>query len=580
MRDDDVRTLADAIAAGALRREADVLLQGVRLLNVFTGEIGRTNVAIAGGRIVGIGEAYRRARETFSLEGRILLPGLIEGHIHVESSLMTPEGFAEAVLPRGTTTVVADPHEIANVLGLDGVRYMLRASEALPLDLFFLAPSCVPSSPLETAGASLGPAEVATLLAEERILGLAEMMDYPGVIRGTRENLEKIRAARACGKVVDGHAPGLTGEALAAYLTAGIGTDHECTTLEEAREKLRLGMRIMIREGSQAKNMADLLPLVRPETARRFLLVSDDREPQDLLREGHLDALLRRAVSLGLPAPLAVQMVTQNPAEAFGLPDRGAVAPGRVADLVVVDNLQECTPLLVFKGGRLVAREGRLLLPIPRLPDPATEKTVRVGPLGAERLRIPASRGKVRVIELVPGQIVTRGVLVEAPAADGEIRADPGRDLLKLAVVERHGKNGNVGLGLVRGFGLREGALASSIAHDSHNLIAAGVEDRDLLAALGEVIRMGGGLAVAAGGTVRASLALPVAGLMSAEPAETVGAAMERLCRQARDLGSPLPNPFAVLSFLALPVIPELRLTDRGLVDVGREEVVPLATGC
>ncbi|MBI3003443.1 MAG: adenine deaminase [candidate division NC10 bacterium] len=574
---DDVRTLAEAIDAGALRREADCLLEGVRLLNVFTGEVARTNVAVAGGRIVGIGEAYRRARETFALDGRYLLPGLIEGHIHVESSLLTPEGFAEAVVPRGTTTVVADPHEIANVLGVGGVQYMLRASQGLPLDCFFQAPSCVPSSPLETAGASLGPPEVAALLAEERILGLAEMMDYPGVIRGGPENLEKILAARSRGKVVDGHAPGLTGEGLVAYLTAGIGTDHECTTLEEAREKLRLGMRIMIREGSQAKNMADLLPLVRPESARRFLLVSDDREAQDLLREGHLDALLRRAISLGLPPHLAVQMVTLNPAEAFGLSDRGAVAPGRVADLVLVDSLQDFTPLLVFKEGRLVAREGRLLQELPRLQDPATLKAVQVGPLSANRLRLTASGGRVRVIEVVPGQIVTRGLVLEAPMADGEVRADPARDVLKLAVLERHGKTGNVGLGLVRGFGLREGALASSIAHDSHNLIAVGVDDRDLLAALEEVIRMRGGLAVAAGGTVRASLALPVAGLMSPEPAEKVGAAMDRLCGRARDLGSPLLNPFAVLSFLALPVIPELRLTDRGLVDVERGELVPLA---
>jgi len=298
MRGDDLRTLAGSIEMGGLRREADCLLQGVRLLNIFTGEITRTNVALGGGRIVGIGDKYRRARETFTLRGRYLLPGFIEGHIHVESSLMTPEGFAEAVLPRGTTTVVADPHEIANVLGVGGVGYMLHASQGLPLDLYFLAPSCVPSTEWETSGASLGPAEIAKLLEDESVLGLAEVMDYPGVIRGKGELLEKILAARSRGKVVDGHAPGLSGEELIAYLNAGIGTDHECTMLEEAGEKLRLGMRIMIREGSQAKNMADLLPLVRPETARRFLLVSDDREAQDLLSEGHLDAL-RRITLLG-----------------------------------------------------------------------------------------------------------------------------------------------------------------------------------------------------------------------------------------------------------------------------------------
>lgn len=577
MRDANLRTLADGIEMGAFRQDADCLLQAVNVLNVFTGEIIRANVALGGGRIVGIGDAYRRGREMFTLKGKYLLPGFIEGHLHLESSLMTPEGFAEAAIPRGTTTVVADPHEIANVLGLAGVRYMLEASRALPLDLSFLAPSCVPSSDLETSGASLGPAEVTELLDEERILGLAEVMDYPGVIRGREALLEKIAAARARGKVVDGHAPGLTGEQLIAYLNAGIGTDHECTALEEAREKLGLGMRIMIREGSQAKNMADLVPLVRPETARRFLLVSDDREPQDLLAEGHLDALLRKAVSLGLPPHLAVQMVTLNPAETFGLHDRGAVAPGRIADLVVVEDLQDFTPLLVFKGGRLVAGEGRVLQEIPRLRDPATLDTVRAGLLDAERLRIPAGGRAHRVIALVPDQIVTRQATLEARAVDTEVRPDPSRDVLKLVVVERHGKNGNIGLGLVRGFGLRRGALASSVAHDSHNLIAVGVEDRDLLAALDGIIKMGGGLALAAGGAVEASLALPVAGLMSLEPSRRVAAAMDRLCGKARELGSPLRNPFAVLSFLALPVIPELRLTDRGLVDVGKGEIVPLA---
>lgn len=577
MRRDDLTTLTWSIEMGGLRREADCLLQGIHLLNIFTGEVTTTNVALGDGRIVGIGEKYRRAREIFTLPGRYLLPGFIEGHIHVESSLMTPEGFTEAVLPRGTTTVIADPHEIANVLGVEGVRYMLRASNGLPLDLYFLAPSCVPTTALETSGASLGPDEIAKLLEEERVLGLAEVMDYPGVIRGKGELLEKIIAARSRGKVVDGHAPGLTEEKLMAYLNAGIGTDHECTTLDEAREKLRLGMRVMIREGSQAKNMAELLPLVKPDTARRFLLVSDDREAQDLLGEGHLDALLRKAVSLGLPPHLAVQMVTLNPAEYFGLRDRGAVAPGQMADLVVVDNLRDFTPLLVFKGGRLIAEEGKLLQEISRLMSPAALQTVRVGNLCSERLRIKASGRMVRVIEAMPGQIVTRRVVREARVVDGEITPDLSRDILKLVVVERHGRNGNVGLGLVRGFGLRQGALASSVAHDSHNLIAVGGEDRDILAALEGVIKMGGGFAVVAGGAVEASLPLPVAGLMSPEPPATVAHAMDRLRLKAQDLGSPLPNPFAVLSFLALPVIPEIRLTDRGLVDVDRGEFVSLA---
>lgn len=575
---DELEARLQAIEMAQLRREADTLLAGVKILNLFTGEVTTTNVALGGGRIVGIGSQYRRAQEVFDLSGRYLLPGLIEGHIHIESSLLTPEGFAEAVVPRGTTAVVADPHEIANVLGLEGVRYMLRASRDLPLDCYFMASSCVPATGLETAGASLGPAAIAALLEDERVLGLAEVMDYPGVIQGKREILEKIILARSQGKLVNGHAPGLTGEGLMAYLDAGIGSDHESITLEEAQEKLRLGMRLMIREGSQARNLAALLPLVTPVTGRRCLLVSDDKEPHELVADGHLDTLLRRAVSLGLSPHLAVQMVTLNVAEAFGLRERGAVAPGYLADLVVIDSLREFTPLLVFKRGRLVAEEGKLIREIPRMREPGVLDTVRIPRLSTENLRIPAGRARlVRVIGLVQGQIVTRRLVLEAPIGNGEVHADPARDILKLVVVERHGRNGNIGLGLVQGFGLRKGALASSVSHDSHNLIAVGVEDQDLLTALEHVAAIGGGLTVVSGGAVRASLSLPVAGLMTEEKPGQVAAAMEHLLLNARDIGCTAPNPFAALSFLALPVIPEIRLTDRGLVDVGRGEFVSLA---
>lgn len=578
MMRDELEARLQAIEMAQLRREADTLLAGVKILNLFTGEVTTTNVALGGGRIVGIGSQYRRAQEVFDLSGRYLLPGLIEGHIHIESSLLTPEGFAEAVVPRGTTAVVADPHEIANVLGLEGVRYMLRASRDLPLDCYFMASSCVPATGLETAGASLGRAAIAALLEDERVLGLAEVMDYSGVIQGKREILEKIILARSQGKLVNGHAPGLTGEGLMAYLDAGIGSDHESITLEEAQEKLRLGMRLMIREGSQARNLAALLPLVTPVTGRRCLLVSDDKEPHELVADGHLDSLLRRAVSLGLSPHLAVQMVTLNVAEAFGLRERGAVAPGYLADLVVVDSLREFTPLLVFKGGRLVAEEGKLIREIPRMREPGVLDTVRIPRLSTENLRIPAGRARlVRVIGLVQGQIVTRRLVLEATIGNGEVHADPARDILKLVVVERHGRNGNIGLGLVQGFGLRKGALASSVSHDSHNLIAVGVEDQDLLTALEHVAAIGGGLTVVSGGAVRASLSLPVAGLMTEEKPGQVAAAMEHLLLNARDIGCTAPNPFAALSFLALPVIPEIRLTDRGLVDVGRGEFVSLA---
>lgn len=577
MKGDRLSTRLHDIEMAGCRREAESLLAGVQVLNVFTGDVTTTNVAVGEGRIVGIGLRYRRAREIFDLPGKYLLPGFIEGHIHIESSLMTPEGFAEAVVPRGTTAVVADPHEIANVCGLEGVRYMLRASRDLPLDCFFMAPSCVPATALETAGASLGAEAVAALLEDERVLGLAEVMDYPGVIQGKQEILEKIVLARSKGKRVDGHAPGLSGERLMAYVSAGIESDHESTTLDEAQEKLRLGMRIMIREGSQARNLETLVALVNPVTVRRCLLVSDDKEPHELVGDGHLDSLLRRAVALGVAPHHALQMVTLNVAEAFGLTRRGAVAPGYLADLVVVDNLRDFTPLLVFKGGRLVAEEGKLLREIPRLHGEGVSDTIRIPRLSVERLRIVSDGCRlVRVIGLVPGQITTRRLVLEASVSNGEIRSDPSRDMLKLVVVERHGRNGKIGLGLVQGFGLRQGALASSVAHDSHNLVAVGVEDGDLLTALERVAAMRGGLAVASGGVVRASLALPVAGLMSGDSPAHVAAGMEELLKEARALGCTNQNPFAALSFLALPVIPQLRLTDGGLVDVERGEFVPL----
>ncbi len=578
MMRDNVEDRLQFIEMGGLRREADTLLEGMKILNLFTGEVMTTNVALGGGQIVGVGPQYRSARKIFDLAGKYLLPGFIDGHIHIESSLLTPEGFAEAVGPRGTTAVVADPHEIANVLGVEGVRYMLRASQHVPLDCYFMAPSCVPATTLETSGASLDPAAIAALLDDERVLGLAEVMDYPGVVQGRQEILEKIVLARSRGKLVDGHAPSLTGEALTAYVNAGILSDHESTTLEEAQEKLRLGMRIMIREGSQARNLAALLPLVTPLTARRCMLVSDDKESHELIRDGHLDALLQTAVALGLAPHLAVQMVTLNVAEAFALKDRGAVAPGFRADLVVVDNLRDFTPLLVFKDGRLIAEEGKLLGEIPRLRDESVQGTVSIPHLSGESLRIVSGRARhVRVIRLVPGQIITRQSVVEAPVKSGEVYADSSQDILKLVVVERHGRNGNIGLGLVQGFGLRQGALASSVAHDSHNLIAVGVHDRDLLIALEHVAAIEGGLAVAAGGVIRASLALPIAGLMSEEKPREVAASMEHLLLNARDLGCTACNPFAALSFLALPVIPEIRLTDRGLVDVGKGDFVSVA---
>ncbi len=568
--------LQQVIAMAAGRGEADVLFTNAHLLNLFSGEVEDTHVAVGRGVIVGIGPMYQRAREVYDLRGKYLLPGFIDGHVHLESSLLSPARYAEAVVPHGTTTVVADPHEIANVAGIAGVAYMLKATERLPLEVFFMVPSCVPATSLETAGAELGPGLVATLLRQRRVLGLAEVMNYPGVISGEGALLQKILAAKRARKLIDGHAPGLSGQALRAYLSAGIGSDHECTMLEEAREKLSLGMRLMLREGSASKNLEALHPLVTPLTARRCLLVSDDRDVWDLTQEGHMDAILRKAVALGVPPLLAVQMATLNPAEYFGLRRHGAVAPGYAADLVVVNDLKEFAVDLVFKRGRLVAEGGHLAAPLSEEVSEDLRHTVKLSSLSQEALRIPAKSGKVRVIGLVPGQLLTQQRILQPTVRGGCVMAEPARDLLKLAVVERHRGTGNVGLGLVTGFGLRTGALASSVAHDSHNLIAVGVEDSDILCALQEVHRMGGGLAVCEGGRVRSSLALPLAGLMTDAPLQRVIADVHALHQSARALGTPLACPLMALSFLALPVIPELRLTDRGLVDVERSCVVPL----
>lgn len=553
------------------------LLRGGRVLNLFTGELVSANVLLGGGVILGVGDAYSEAPEVYDLDGKIILPGLIDAHLHIESSLLTPARLAQVVVPRGTTTLIADPHEIANVLGLDGLRWMLRASEGLPLDCLFMAPSCVPASTLETSGAALGPGEVAEMLEWSRVLGLAEVMDFPGVVAGRREMIEKIEIAGRKRRPVDGHAPGLAGPALNAYLSAGIETDHECVTLEEAREKLMLGARIMIREGSQAKNMSELLPLVDSVSVRRCLLVSDDRNVVDLLEEGHVDHLLRRAVALGLPPLWAVQMVTLNPAEQFGLRRLGAVAPGYAADLAVVNDLREFRCDLVFKAGQLVAERGKLLAGLPS--TPGIRRTMNVAPLSPESFKVPAGPGRVRVIALVPDQIETEIKLVEGRISDGELVADPERDLAKLIVVERHHGSGRVGVGLVHGFGLKEGALASSVAHDSHNLIAVGVGDGDLLVALTRLVEQGGGLAVASRGEICACLPLPVAGLMSDQPSQETAQALKAVEREALQLGVGISHPFGVLSFLALPVIPSLRLTDRGLVDVAQGKIVPLFTG-
>jgi len=565
--------LARRIAVAAGEEPADLVLKNLRLVNTLSGRIEPTEIAVAGGAVAALGEGYA-GREEHDLGGAFAAPAFLDAHVHVESSMATPREFARAVAPRGTGAVFADPHEIANVLGLDGVRWMLAASEGLPLDVFFLAPSCVPATHLESAGAELGPEAVAELLAEPRVLGLAEMMNFPGVIHRDPAVLAKLELA--AGRVRDGHAPGLSGRALAAYAAAGIQSDHECTTAEEARAKLSLGMRIMVREGSSARNLAALAPAITPAASGQFMLCSDDRTPADLLAAGHVDHLVRRAVAEGVEPVVAIQMATLNTARYFGLADRGALAPGYRADVAVFEDFARLDVRRVYRAGRLVAADGRLLAE-PAPAPPAPPGSMRIGDLGAAPFAIADPGGDVRVIRAHPDQLLTDAERATPRREGGLLLADPERDLLKLAVVERHRGTGRVGLGFVAGFGLRAGALATTVAHDSHNLIIVGADDASMEAALAAARKMGGGKLVVGPGGVVASLPLPVAGLMSPAPVEETAARLEALAAAARELGCTLPEPFMTLSFMALPVIPSLKLTDRGLVDVDAFAHVPLA---
>jgi len=552
-----------SVARGEL--PADLILANARVVNVFTGEIEPGNVAIYGDSIAGVGD-YQQAKQVIDLEGRYLAPGFINGHTHIESSMLDIGQYARAVVPRGTLAIVTDLHELANVCGLDGIRYVMNSARHLPLELFLMAPSCVPATQLETSGAEFGPEALGQILGWKEIIGLGEVMNFPGVLSGDRNLLAKIDLAK--GKVVDGHAPGVSGKNLTAYIAAGIYSDHESVSLNEAKDKLRQGMYLMIREGSSEKNLEELLPLVTDKTYKRCFFVVDDRSCADLLRDGDIDAVVRKAIALGLDPVRAIQLATINTAEYFRLHRLGAIAPGYIANLVVVGELSGLDIDMVFYRGRLVARQGKALFPIYQSSDQRVSNTVNIKPFGIEALRLPALAETKPVIEVVPGQIVTRKRVERVKVSDGVIVADTDRDILKLVVIERHKATGNIGLGLVKGFGLKKGALVSSIAHDSHNIITVGTDDRDIFAGIKEIERLKGGLAVVAQGKVLGSLALPIGGLLSTEPLEVVVSQLEKLEQLARDLGTILPSPWATLSFLALPVIPELRLTDLGLVDV------------
>jgi len=559
------------------REAGDLLLAGGQVVNVFTQRVEPANVILVDGWIAGVGLYPWQATQTIALVGKTILPGFLDSHIHLESTLLTPPELARLIVPHGTSALISDSHEIANVLGVPGIDLLLAASAGLPLDLFFMASSCVPATHWEHAGAVLGRAEVAELLSRPRVLGLAEVMDIPAVLGAEPGMLAKIHAALALGRIVDGHAPGLTGQDLQAYVAGGMRSDHESATAAEARAKAGLGMLVQVREGSVARNLDAILPLLAAgELGDFWCLVTDDVFPDDLRAHGHLDGLLRRVVAGGVEPAAAVRHVTLVPARHYGLFDRGAVAPGYRADLVVVDDLRGFQPALVFKNGQLVARAGSYLADVPPL-NLNHGNTIHLAPLSPSAFHLPLRAESCPVIGIVPGQILTRYETMKVARVEGPWSFDPERDVALIASLERHRATGAVGLGLVSGLTLRrEGALGSSVAHDSHNLIVAGTSARDMHACVSALAESGGGFVVASGGEVKARLPLPIAGLLSTESADTVCRQLQEVRAAARALGCGLAEPFGTLSFLALPVIPELRITDQGLFDVVRQRFVPI----
>jgi adenine deaminase len=564
--------LARRIEAARGDRPVDLLFRGARVVNVFTGELASTSVAVFDGVVVGFDD--RQAKEVVEINGAILSPGFIDGHFHLESTLLVPGEFARAVLPHGSTTVVADPHEIANVAGVAGVQFMLEASEDIGLEIFYMAPSCVPATHLETSGAELSSNDLEILAQHPRVLGLAEMMNFPGVIYADPAILDKLERFR--GKVIDGHSPGLSGASLDAYLCGGIGSDHECTRFEEAREKLAKGMHIMLREGSQARDLEALAPLVTAYTKHRCMLVSDDCHPEDLLEHGHMNRVLKRAIELSIDPISAIQLASLNPARYFGLRTLGAIAPGYQADIVVLDSLESLEVSRVYKKGQLVAIDGKCLLPDLAAAKETELVSMKLGELREDDLRIQVQGSKVRAIRVVPNTLITEEEILPVAARQGVAVSEPERDLLKMVVIERHRGSGRRGFAFIRGLGLRQGAIASTVAHDSHNLIVVGANDSDMVVAANVLRELGGGLVVVRDGQVIAQLPLPIAGLVSNASLERVVELKKEVNQAALELGAALEQPFMALSFMALPVIPKLKLTDQGLVDVESFTHVPL----
>lgn len=575
------KLLREQVAAATGSKKAELVLKNAQIVNVFTQSVETGDIAIEGGYIVGIGN-YEGITEK-DLGGAYVCPGFLDGHIHIESSMTSPGEFERAVVPHGTIAVITDPHEIANVAGTAGIRFMMQSAQKLDLDVYFMLPSCVPATDLDESGAELLARDLEPFYADEKVLGLAEMMNAFGVTHGDKGCFEKLVQARSLKKAIDGHAPALSGKELNAYVTAGIRSDHECSDFEEAKEKFARGQWIMIRQGTAAKNLKALMGMFEDPYYQRCLLVTDDKHPGDLIRIGHIDAIIREAVSMGADPIRAIRMGTLNAAAYFGLHDMGAVAPGYKADLAVFDDLRTLNVKQVYKGGKLVAEDGKMLHQKEKITDWSDEIKERVfhsfhrDPITVEELQLKKTTGThQRVIDMVAHELITRERIEEWKELPGMAPGvDISRDIVKLAAIERHKNTGHVGLGFLGKYGLKKGAVATSIGHDSHNLVIAGVTDEDMVLAGNRVIENGGGLAIALEGKVLADLPLPIGGLMADEPVEVVDEKLEHMKKLSVELGiSEDIDAFMTLAFISLPVIPKLRLNTYGVIDVEKHQVV------
>jgi adenine deaminase len=554
------------VASG--RTRADLVLKNANVVNVFTCDVSKGDIAIHRGYIAGIGDYV--GNETIDLKGQFVAPSFIDGHVHVESSMVMPIQYARAVVPHGTGSVIADPHEIANVLGTEGILYMSKSMRGGPLEFYMMLPSCVPSTDLETSGVSLDFLDIKPLMTEHYVLGLAEVMNYPGVIYRDPDILEKIRVALRMGKMIDGHAPELKGLDLNAYTAARISSEHECIDIDEARRKLAAGMHIHVREGSSVKNLKDLAPIIQPHTAMFCSFATDDRNTLDLLERGHIDSMIRDAIGLGIDPVLAIKVATLSTARHYGLQYTGAVAPGYHADIVVLDSLEKVNVKMVFKQGVMVAKDGKMIQDFGVEEQPRIRRSVNIHYLEPEDFQVKARGDRMNVIGLVPDQVITEHLIEDTKIVDGLAVPDIDRDIAKIAIIERHNASEPRAVGFVKGMGINDGAMVSSIAHDSHNIVAVATNDHDLIQAAIQIVRMQGGIALAKDGKIIDSLPLPIAGLMSDQSIEHVSEKLKGLKEAAKQLGTPLDEPFMAMAFLSLPVIPKLKITDLGLVDVER----------